>query len=283
MFNLIKLSFYRLFHQKSFFVMIAVTAALGFILIFSLNYAMNDPNDVSDETAAESSVNVEFDATMDEHGYEYYSKVITSFDLMTDELYGSGLLLIVISIFVSILTWAECKNGYIKNIAGQLKQRGMLPVSKLPAILFQTAVVLITAILSVCALILIFYKDINVNDLSNFMKNTAYQLLLIFAFGAFIPMVTMLFKNPAGAIITGILLSSGIPSMLCQLIDNLLMRHFNFPKDFSIAVYTIEKNITELMRSPTSSEVITRGIIVGIAYLAVSTVISYLLVQKRDV
>lgn len=299
MFNIIKMNFYRLFHQMSFYVMIIVTALTSLFLVYTLySFEMSDTHR-NDETAAEmtdrqdgadSDIGIYFDTyetsdtdsnaetaaevTSDED--DTYSDVgiyldgdrieKISLEMIVYEYYRSGFLLIILAVFAAIITNSENKHGYIKNIAGQLPQRGVIASAKLPVMLFQVLVVLVSAALFTALSLLIFYKEIDIGSFSELIKNTSFQLFLIFGFCSLISMITYLFGNPAVGIVTGIVLSSGLPSLIYGLINNQLIKLFGLSKDFDISVYSIETNIEELMICPSDNNVILRGIIVGAVY-----------------
>ncbi len=90
--------------------------------------------------------------------------------------------MLLVAIFMSLFVSAEQKNGFIKNIAGQQKFRGLLIGSKIVVAAVFVAVVFISTIIFMIATTLIVYEgNVTLGFDAEFFKAVGVQYLLHFA------------------------------------------------------------------------------------------------------
>lgn len=280
MFNLIKMNFYKLFHQRAFYI-VPITAAficcLMVYLIWSLprlenQYAQEDVEPgfhmgiVAGSPEAEAlPIDEKFDLTE-----------------FMDEMFGSGILIILISVIAAITANTERKNGFIKNLAGQIAPRGMLAVAKLPGMLLESFLILMFTFIG-CALSgRLLYSDFTLGDMPALTKALAVQLLLSFALCAFILMICTLSENAAAGIITGIVLCTGILSLLYTLINKVLWNYLHVPESFDITRYTLSGHLMSVF-STSEPDALGLALAVGAAYLVVCSLGAYVIFKKKDI
>lgn len=280
MFNLIKMNLYRVFHQKAFYI---VPVSMAMVSCFLVYITWLTPR--LERQAAEMTEQSEFQA-----GFVVGSTADESFPLtedfdltvFIDLLFDSGMLALLISIGASIITNAERKHGFIKNIAGQIPSRGMLALAKLPGMLIESFLILVFAVLGAALSGKIFYASFTFGNFSALVGALAVQLLLAFALSALIQMICTLAGNAASGIITGIIFSGGFMSLVYMLIDKVLWRYFHVPESFDITRYTLSGHLMSVT-SGSDTKALVFALIIGAVYLAACSAGAYMIIKKKDI
>lgn len=286
MLNLIRMDLHRLFRIKSFWIMIAVTIFVSFFSVYMTYIETTSQNDVvidmSDMSTSEESTE-EIDATFGiyiDTKSEWADKINFN-DLINAHIVGQ-LLAILCVIFPPIFVNGEQKNGYIKNIAGQFHNRGMIVLSKLTTVAIQVLIIFTVFILSMAIMSKICWSDKLVfESVNNFAKIFGLHYLLHFAFASLVTTLTILLKGSGFSMTFGILCSTGISSLLYAF-ANVILNKCGVSEEFNIGNYFIENCIT-IVSPDLSGGDLTRVIIVGTVFLVASTIISMTVMQKRDI
>ncbi len=285
MFNLMKMDIYRMFHSVSTWVILAVTAGLAVFFILMTNSdldAMADDAGYAQEMEAESQADDELQMGI----YSDTDPAWISGDIEAGELIGtgmrSGLLTLLCVIFSALFANADQKNGYIKNIAGQLPHRGVLALSNAVAAAIQ--IFLMMAVFSagiVLSGMILWGNRICVGPVKDLFLFLAVQYLLNLGFSALIQLLSIVTRSSAFAMTAGILAVMGLLVPVYSLI-NRAVGQFRPKWNFDITRYVMEGNIPAVgMGAP--SEVLIRGCAVGCVFLLISTAIAMLILNKRDV
>lgn len=280
MLNLIKMDLHRLFRIKSFWIMIVVTIALIAFNTYVTHYEVTEllaNTSVSDMQTDEADIVIGFTVQTQA---EWMNKVDFT-DLVNSNF--SGLFLAVLcAIFAPIFVNGDQKNGYIKNIAGQFSNKGMLVLSKLVAVAVQVLVIFAIATVSTALVGKLCWEDKLIMDsIGDFVKLFSIQYLLHFSFASLISAFTIILKSGGLAMTFGIFFAAGITSIFHSLID-ILLHKCNVSKEFSISNYFIE-NCIKTFSINLNSDDFTRIVIVGIGIFIASTFASMLIMQKRDI
>lgn len=272
MLNLIKMDLRRLVHMKSFWIMIALTVTLSAFGVYLTDYALNLQNDVSMQSGV---LVIDMDAMTDE-----VNKIAFT-ELLNTDIAGWNLALLC-AIFVPIFVNGEQKNGYIKNIAGQIPNRGMLMVSKLAAAAVQVAVIFAAYAGSMAVAGKVFWGEKLVLDsVAEFAKMVGIEYLLHIGFASFVIALTILFRGSGLSITLGVLCATPMTANAYSLVS-ILLHKCGVPEDFSIGTYAIETCIASVNAGLSGTD-LTRVIVVGIAYIAICTLTSMIVLRKRDV
>lgn len=296
MINLIKMDVYRLLKTKSYYVMIIVTALLSIFLIAMLNLGIQMQQSVNEEVIElESDELLEYTDTTN-NGIVIGVQVDASEEWIYDDIYFTdyinenlqgGLLLILCVIFVPIYVNAEQKNGYIKNVAGQLKNKGTLVLSKLVAIALEvlTIFVVFTVVSAICGKI--EFKDRFIfNDLATSFKILTLQYLLYFAMSSIVMAITLICRSSAVGITYGILSTMGVVGSILYAFTTIFNKYLNL-KNFNIQDYTVGTCITQIGNTEISNifanNVAIKSITVSVIFIVIPTIISMLCMQRRDV
>ena len=123
MFNLLKMDVRRLFKSRSFYIILGVTAVL-LIMVTVMAYAVADP-EMMDAMEAQGADITESDRMMSE-----YIQNMSQLDLMHESL-GSGFLLVIAGIGMTLFAGGDFSSGYIKNICFARPRRWDYVLSKL--------------------------------------------------------------------------------------------------------------------------------------------------------
>lgn len=279
MFNLIKMDIYRLLHSKSTWIMICFVIGLAVFSVTMTNsdieFMKDDPAAVT-ETMEERPVGIYVEAQP-----EWVNGTIEIGSVVSVEM-RSQLLAILCVIFAAIFTNADYKNGYIKNIAGQFPRREQLVASKFIVIAFQVLVMVIVFTISIVVSGYVMWgSDFYLGSVTELFQYLGVQYLLHLGIAAVMMLLCTLTYSTAFSMTSGILLCSGLAVPIYSLI-NKAINGLKTGLEFDINKYILDGNITMLLYDSTS-EVMVRGVAVGVAFAIVSLFISTIIVKKRDI
>ena len=142
MLNVIKMDLYKMFKMKSFYVVTIIAMAFGIIMAMNLMPETSDTNTSSNKTVVESTDKNSASDSEDNSEVKIGVQIDTTGIKNTTpnavyvygKLLSSGIYLLFSVIFVMIFVSSENKNGYIKNIGGQVRHRRQLFISKMAVI-----------------------------------------------------------------------------------------------------------------------------------------------------
>ena len=279
MFNLIKMDIHRLLHSKSTWIMICFVIGLAVFSVTMTNsdieFMKDDPAAVT-ETMEERPVGIYVEAQP-----EWVNGTIEIGSVVSVEM-RSQLLAILCVIFAAIFTNADYKNGYIKNIAGQFPRREQLVASKFIVIAFQVRVMVIVFTISIVVSGYVMWgSDFYLGSVTELFQYLGVQYLLHLGIAAVMMLLCTLTYSTAFSMTSGILLCSGLAVPIYSLI-NKAINGLKTGLEFDINKYILDGNITMLLYDSTS-EVMVRGVAVGVAFAIVSLFISTIIVKKRDI
>lgn len=279
MFNLIKMDIHRLLRSKSTWIMICFVISLAVFSVTMTNsdieFMKDDPAAVT-ETMEERPVGIYVEAQP-----EWVNGTIEIGSVVSVEM-RSQLLAILCVIFAAIFTNADYKNGYIKNIAGQFPRREQLVASKFVVIAFQVLVMVVVFTISIVVSGYVMWgSDFYLGSITELFQYLGVQYLLHLGIAAVMMLLCILTYSTAFSMTSGILLCSGLAVPIYSLI-NKAINGLKTGLEFDLNKYILDGNITMLLYDSTS-EVMVRGVAVGVAFAIVSLFISTIIVKKRDI
>lgn len=315
MINLIKMDVYRLLKTKSYYVMIVIMALLSAFSIVMLKIDIEwqrkenknviqieeeDTRDTSQSTVIVTDIEIEeelleySDANDNEIviglqsdlNKEWVYSNIDFKDYINNSIQGVVLLLFCV-IFVPIYVNAEQKNGYIKNIAGQLKNKGMLVLSKLIVVALQVLTIFgVFVIVSAIAGKIEFGDSFTFCNLRTTFKILGIQYVLHVAMSIIIMAITLISRSVAAGITYGILSSMGLIGSIINGGIAIISKYLKL-REFNIIEYTVGTCITQMCNTEITNilanEVAIKSITVSVIFIVIPTVISMLCIQRRDV
>ena len=289
MLNLIKMDLYRMFHSLSTWIIILFTAGTA---LFCTVMVQGDLEAMAEDSAYAQQMEQEINASNDgnedrsigfysESDPEWVEGKIDAGEFISSQI-QSGLLTLLVVIFAAVFGNAEQKNGYIKNIAGQLSNREILALSKLAASAVQIFIMFMVFIAAtgVRGKILWgerFFLDSPADMLSFF----GTQYLLNLGIAALILFFCILTRSSAFSMTAGIVMVTGLFIPLYSVINRAVYK-IRPSWDFDISLYLPDGNIA-LAGIHASSEILIRASVVGAAFAVVCAAAAALIMQKRDV
>ena len=193
---------------------------------------------------------------------------------------SSGMFALFNVIFLIIFVTADQKNGYIKNIGGQVKRRYRLIVAKWVAaavyVLVFDAIMLATQVVALVAT----QGYLHWGSAQTYLPCIGIQMLLQYAFLVACMTLTMVIRSRALGMTAGVCLSMGMASLLCMLI-NVASRRFLHIENLQLENYLITTKINLIVPGVADTQ-IRNAVILAVCYLAVMTVLSIINVEKRD-
>lgn len=212
MFNLFHMDVRRLFKSRSFYIILAVTAALVFLVVL-LAATMADPSflDAMQSQGAEIS---EYDRQMGEEIHR-----MTQLEFM-DECIGSGFLLMMAGLGVTLFVHMDFSSGFIKNICFAHPRRWEYVLSKiLLAGVYSGLIVLLGVLLSMI-FPLFFGLHPAGSPLIRILEYAFWNWLPCWAFGLMGMLLTLLTRSSTLGLVMVVLSSGGVTvvvlHMVCQ-------------------------------------------------------------------
>lgn len=285
MFNLIRMDVYRMFHSISTWVILIFTAGLA---VFFIMMTDMDLQAIADDQQYARQMEAEYEDNTDTQLgiYSDTNPQWVSGDIDAAELAGagikSGLLTLLCIIFAALFMSAEQKNGYIKNIAGQLPNRGVLALSKMTAAALQVFLMMavFAAVITLSAMIL-WGDRVCIRVSADLFAFLGVQYLLNLGFVALIQLLCVLTRSSAFSMTAGILMIMGLTVPFYSAFNRVVL-HFRPEWNFDISRYMLEQNIVQTGLGSTG-DILARGCAVGCGVLLMSTLLAILIVKKRDV
>lgn len=285
MFNLIQMDLYRLTHSVSTWVILAFTIFLAVFCVSSAQsdlrskeadpaYAQEAPTKITRNEERQIGIVLESDP-------DWIGGRIEAGSLISTEIKSSLLVLLCI-ILTALFVNSETKNGYIKNIAGQFPNRGILILSKLIVLAVCVCLMmLIFSAVTAAAGFLFWGRRFYMGSLAPLAAFLAVQYLLHLGFSAFILFLSILTRSSAFTMVFGLLTSCGVLVPLYSFL-NRIIRSVRPGTGFDISRYMLDGNIN-MTGINTALEGMIRAVFVGILFILVCTALSMAVMTKRDI
>lgn len=205
------------------------------------------------------------------------------FSIIIETLAGATNLLFI-AIFITLFVCAEYKHGFEKNIAGHYPNRIKPIISKFIVVTTYCIFIVATQILFTISIPLIMSDNLYVADFDKYAPFIGTYLLMSIAFAWLICFLCIASRSTAFSMTLGILLSSGFTLLVYQGIDTIIDKIIG-ENNFTIADETLEVAYLNLGNVSTklSEAIPTKMIIIPLAYMVFSTVVSIIIMRRRDV
>lgn len=203
----------------------------------------------------------------------------TVYDLVFANLQAK-LIAIFMAIFTVLFATADMSSGYIKNFAGQVKNRWKLVLSKAVALFFFTVLTILLYVLMQTVSMPIGFGYLEIGNLSEFLSYLGIQTLLHYGFVCVCMGFAIVFRNNLCSMTLSICICFGMANILYALIDKALAKIGI--KDFETIKYTISGRIARLPLNPTESDAAKCALLTAMFVLVFVGISSYVF-HKRDV
>ncbi len=290
MLNLIKMDIYRMFHSLSTWVILVMTVGLAVFAVIATNLDLEAIAEaaVAQETSADGEENQEnaddntiYIGIQSQTDPSWVNGRIETGELLATQI-QSGLLVLLCVIITAIFSCADTKSGYIKNIAGQLHNRGLLAVSKIISMAVLTLIMMVVFSLSVILTgLLLWQGKMYVGDAGAVLPVLGTQYLLHVGFCALVLLLCTLTKSSAVGMSAGIVLMIGLLTPVYSMI-NYVFHQINGRWNFDITRYMLEGNMA-VVGPGASSNVLIHASLVGAVFILAGTVLAVVILKKRDV
>ena len=269
MLNLIKMDFRRLFKSKIFYIIMGVAVLMSVFMmmmfgVYSLALNNIDTGELSADTMA-----------------LLQSTLPSSFTQYMEAFYLGNYIILFIIIFAVIFCNAEYSRGYIKNIAPLVTPRYLMVFSKLIITVFVSLLIYLLVGAVTVAGCAVSSVELTLTDTAGMVKMLLIGLLLNISLTSFVMMIFNLFRKATPALISGIVYIS-MGSVLYTLVNLLVKAAFRV-EDFDCTEYTCLGNLLGHVTSTADNSTYIRSVVVALVVLAVSTAVSCLSVQKKDI
>ncbi len=275
MFNMVRMDLYRMFRTKALYV-IWIVMALTMLLTTALSLMaqeMPEPQEyIQQET--EENVNLGMSVSLPTLPGEQIT--------VLDEVYANTtakFTALFLVIFAVLFATADINSGYVKNIGGQVPNRGALFLSKTAAMLVFTALTMIGYVLLQALFCRICFGYLVWGNISALLWYLGIQILLHYALTLICMAIAVVLRNNVFSMIIVICLCGGISALIYGLIDNLM--HKLGVQDFQIMKYTVTGQIAMVPLEPSPGDILTPAVI-SVAFLLAMSFIGSTVFAKKD-
>ena len=314
MLNMIKMDVYRMFRTKSMYVIwiILLASALLTSFLSKIDYdavnkewekqqAVESQADTDTDMQAADVVNaqdIEQQQAVDSNKEQLSQqntdnvnlgmsvelptepgKKVTVMDVFFSNAQGKFYALFLV-IFAVMFATADIKSGYIKNIGGQVSQRGMLIVSRAVALALFTAITFAGIFVFQAAANMLAFKCVVWGNWKEIIPYFLTELTLHYAFVLICMAIAVIIKNNVISMTLSVCLTMNIMSIVYAFIDYVVNR--KGLHNFSIYKYTVTGRMAMLPMNAGRDDVVSSMCVAAVFIIIMLSLSSYIF-QKRDI
>lgn len=283
MLNMIRMELYRMFKTKSLYVIWLVLAA-GILFTTGLSademktYTMEEKQEMYEYATGQQksdTVNLGMDVTVPTKPGD----TVSVFDLFYGNIKGKFLALFMV-IFAVLYSTADMTSGFIKNIAGQVRDRRGLVFAKGVSLFVYTVLTMLifTGIQTISNAL--FFDELAFGPVKEFLQYAGIQTLLHFALLIIVMCIAIVLRNNVISMMLSVCLCMNVLVIFYSFLDNLIAKaHI---KNFHVLEYTVTGNISFLETNVTAKMAVT-ALAVSIAFVIVMIEVCSTVFKKRDI
>lgn len=283
MLNMIRMELYRMFKTKSLYVIWLVLAA-GILFTTGLSademktYTMEEKQEMYEYATGQQksdTVNLGMDVTVPTKPGD----TVSVFDLFYGNIKGKFLALFML-IFAVLYSTADMTSGFIKNIAGQVRDRRGLVFAKGVSLFVYTVLTMLifTGIQTISNAL--FFDELVFGPVKEFLQYAGIQTLLHFALLIIVMCIAIVLRNNVISMMLSVCLCMNVLVIFYSFLDNLIAKaHI---KNFHVLEYTVTGNISFLETNVTAKMAVT-ALAVSIAFVIVMIEVCSTVFKKRDI
>ncbi len=204
---------------------------------------------------------------------------VTVFDQIYSNMQAKFFALFMV-LFAVLFSTADITSGYVKNIAGQVKDRSYLVISKALVLMVYTLITMFGITLVQAIANRMFYGYLVWGNTKDFVGYMGMQALLHYSLVLIIMSLAIILKNNVWSIVIAVCLCMNLSMVLYNGIDKLL--HGMGIKDFQLSKYTVTGNIALLSMNP-GDKGYGMAFVTGLIFLVVVSGICSYVFKKRDI
>ena len=283
MLNMIRMELYRMFKTKSLYVIWLVLAA-GILFTTGLSademktYTMEEKQEMYEYATGQrksDTVNLGMDVTVPTKPGD----TVSVFDLFYGNIKGKFLALFMV-IFAVLYSTADMTSGFVKNIAGQVRDRRRLVFAKGVSLFVYTVLTMLifTGIQTISNAL--FFDELVFGPVKEFLQYAGIQTLLHFALLIIVMCIAIVLRNNVISMMLSVCLCMNVLVIFYSFLDNLIAKaHI---KNFHVLEYTVTGNISFLETNVTAKMAVT-ALAVSIAFIIVMIEVCSTVFKKRDI
>ena len=281
MLNMIKMDLYRMFRTKSLYVIWIVLAA---ILLITTSLCKTDYELLTEKDAMKQeqvteptvdNINVGMMVTLPTEPGEK----VTVFDIFFANSQGKFYALFLV-IFAVLFSTADISSGYIKNIGGQVGNRGSLIFSRSIALSVFTVLTMTGAFLFQAAANGIVFGELEWGNTKAILSYFVTELALHYALVLICMAIAIILKNNVISMVIAVCLSMNVMTIVYGVINSAIQKIGI--QNFQIYKYTITGKLSLLPMNPSGNECLA-AFGVAIVFIVMMISVSSVVFQKRDI
>ena len=206
-------------------------------------------------------------------------KKVTVMDVFFSNAQGKFYALFLV-IFAVMFATADIKSGYIKNIGGQVSQRGMLIVSRAVALALFTAITFAGIFVFQAVANMLAFKCVMWGKWKEIIPYFLTELTLHYAFVLICMAIAVIIKNNVISMTLSVCLTMNIMSIVYAFIDYVVNR--KGLHNFSIYKYTVTGRMAMLPMNAGRDDVVS-SICVAVIFIIIMLSLSSYIFQKKDI
>ena len=281
MLNIIKMDLYRMLKTKSMYVIWIVLAAILLITtsLCKTDYELLTEKDgMKQEQVTEPTVdniNVGMMVTLPTEPGEK----VTVYDIFFANSQGKLYALLLV-IFTVLFSTADISSGYIKNIGGQVRNRGTLILSRAIALAVFTVLTMAGAFLFQAAANGIFFGELEWGNTKAILSYFVTELALHYALVLICMAIAIILKNNVISMVIAVCLTMNVMTIVYGVINGAIQKIGI--QNFQIYKYTITGKLSLLPMNPSGNECLA-AFGVAIVFIVMMISVSSVVFQKRDI
>jgi len=281
MLNIIKMDLYRMLKTKSMYVIWIVLAA---ILLITTSLCKTDYELLTEKDAMKQeqvteptvdNINVGMMVTLPTEPGEK----VTVYDIFFANSQGKLYALLLV-IFTVLFSTADISSGYIKNIGGQVRNRGTLISSRAIALAVFTVLTMAGAFLFQAAANGIFFGELEWGNTKAILSYFVTELALHYALVLICMAIAIILKNNLISMVIAVCLSMNVMTIVYGVINSAIQKIGI--QNFQIYKYTITGKLSLLPMDPSGNECLA-AFGVAIVFIVMMISVSSVVFQKRDI
>ena len=281
MLNIIKMDLYRMLKTKSMYVIWIVLAA---ILLITTSLSKTDYELLTEKDAMKQeqvteptvdNINVGMMVTLPTEPGEK----VTVFDIFFANSQGKFYALFLV-IFAVLFSTADISSGYIKNIGGQVGNRGSLIFSRSIALSVFTVLTMTGAFLFQAAANCIVFGELEWGNTKAILSYFVAELALHYALVLICMAIAIILKNNVISMVIAVCLSMNVMTIVYGVINSAIQKIGI--QNFQIYKYTITGKLSLLPMNPSGNECLA-AFGVAIVFIVMMISVSSVVFQKRDI
>ena len=281
MLNIIKMDLYRMLKTKSMYVIWIVLAA---ILLITTSLCKTDYELLTEKDAMKQeqvteptvdNINVGMMVTLPTEPGEK----VTVFDIFFANSQGKFYALFLV-IFAVLFSTADISSGYIKNIGGQVGNRGSLIFSRSIALSVFSVLTMTGAFLFQAAANGIFFGELEWGNTKAILSYFVTELALHYALVLICMAIAIILKNNVISMVIAVCLTMNVMTIVYGVVNSVIQKIGI--QNFQIYKYTITGKLSLLPMNPSGNECLA-AFGVAIVFIVMMISVSSVVFQKRDI